>query len=103
MAKKTKKAKKTRKVKSAGRFGARYGRRTRKTITKIEAKQKAKHACPFCGKKKVVRISAGKWRCRSCKREIAGGAYTLETELGRIAKRIIKTSVPAPELKEEVA
>ena len=35
----------TKKVKSAGRFGARYGRRIRQKIIDIEKKQKTKQQC----------------------------------------------------------
>jgi len=101
MVKKTKGAKKTKKVKSSGRLGARYGRSIRQNIRDVEVKQKAKHPCPFCGKKRVVRRGTGKWECKSCGREIAGGAYTLETELGRVAKRIVRVGAASAKEKEE--
>ena len=35
----------TKKIGSAGRFGPRYGTRTRKIVTAIEKRQKKKQAC----------------------------------------------------------
>jgi large subunit ribosomal protein L37Ae len=66
---------KTKKIGIAGRYGVRYGKRIKEDVTKIEKKQKAKHVCPICKKKSVVRISAGIWKCRKCNSKFAGGAY----------------------------
>jgi large subunit ribosomal protein L37Ae len=48
---------KLKKVKSAGRFGARYGKRVRDRLVQIETKQRVKQKCPFCKKLGVKRIS----------------------------------------------
>jgi large subunit ribosomal protein L37Ae len=67
----------TKKVGSAGRFGARYGRKTRQRLTTIERKLKQWHKCPYCTKKRVKRISMGIWGCKSCLSKFTGRAYTL--------------------------
>ena len=69
----------TKKVKSAGRFGARYGRRVRTKITEIESKQRKKQECPFC-KGTAKRLSAGIWNCKKCNKKFAGHTYFLEKE-----------------------
>lgn len=43
----------------------------------MEITQHAKYTCTFCGKTTVRRHSTGIWNCKSCKRVIAGGAYTV--------------------------
>ncbi len=43
----------------------------------MEVSQHAKYTCTFCGKVTVRRQSTGIWNCRSCKRTMAGGAYTV--------------------------
>jgi len=63
------------KVGSAGRFGPRYGTRTRKIVTAIEAKQKKKQICPYCERPVLKRIAAGIWQCKKCNVKFAGGAY----------------------------
>ena len=49
----------TKKVRTAGRFGSRYGVGIRKRLLKVEDKQEKNYACPFCGFKKVKRKAAG--------------------------------------------
>ncbi len=62
--------------KSANRFGARYGRKTRKKFGQIEAKQHAKHKSPFCNKLSVKRLAMGIWYCKKTGIKFAGKAYT---------------------------
>jgi len=69
-------AKKTKKVKSAGRFGPRYGRTVRKRLIKVEEQQRKKQTCPYCAKKAVKRITVGIWHCTKCKKKFTGKAYT---------------------------
>ena len=70
----------TKKVKSAGRFGPRYGKSVRKKITEIESKQHKKQICPFCKKPKLKRLSKGIWKCKKCKKKFAGPTFTLNKE-----------------------
>ena len=65
----------TKKIGTAGRFGARYGRRLKKKVAEIEKKMKQWHKCPYCNKKKVKRDFSGVWQCRSCKATFTGKAY----------------------------
>ena len=68
---------KLKKVKSAGRFGARYGKRVRSKLIKVEEKQRVKQTCPFCEKKGVKRLSKGIWYCKKCGKKFASNTYHL--------------------------
>ena len=72
-------AKRTNKMGIMGNCGARYGANPRKRVKKLLQSQKAKHFCAFCGKFAFKRKAVGIWRCTSCDRTQAGGAYTLST------------------------
>lgn len=71
---------KLKKNKSAGRFGARYGKRARSAIIAVEQKQRKKQKCPFCGKEGVKRISKGIWKCKrkTCEKKFASDIYYLK-------------------------
>ena len=81
-------------VKSAKRFGARYGRRARHQTAKIEAEQKKKHKCPYCKAPAVKRISAGIWNCKKCKAKFTGKAYTVPKKI------IIKQDISREDIVE---
>jgi len=68
---------KLKKTKSAGRFGARYGKRARTKLVIVESKQRLKQACPFCKKLGVKRISKGIWKCPKCSKKFASDTYYL--------------------------
>jgi len=68
---------KTKLVKSAGRYGARYGQRIKRKIANIERNQRKKQICPFCGRT-VKRLSKGIWQCKRCKKKFAAHAYYIE-------------------------
>jgi large subunit ribosomal protein L37Ae len=70
-------AKRTKKVGIVGKYGVRYGASLRKLAKKAEVTQHAKYTCPFCGKDRVRRCATGIWKCKSCQKSIAGGAYIL--------------------------
>lgn len=55
----------------------RYGASLRKQVKKMEITQHARYVCTFCGKTTVKRHSVGIWQCRSCKKTVAGGAWTV--------------------------
>jgi len=69
---------KTKKAKSAGRFGARYGKRPRTYLIAVEEKQRKKQKCPFCTKLGVRRLSKGIWHCKKCGKKFAHDTYHLQ-------------------------
>jgi len=69
---------KSKKTKSAGRFGARYGKKVRDRLVKVEEKQRKKQKCPFCNKLGVKRLSKGIWNCKKCNKKFASDTYYLE-------------------------
>lgn len=71
--------KRTKKVGITGKYGTRYGSTLRKLVRKIEVSQHSTYRCVFCGKDSIKRSCVGIWECRSCRKVIAGGAYTLST------------------------
>ena len=71
-------ATKSKKSKSAGRFGARYGKSVRAKLVKVETKQKVKQKCPFCEKLGVKRLSKGIWKCSKCNKKFASNTYYLD-------------------------
>lgn len=70
---------KLKKTKSAGKFGARYGKRVRQRLIKVEEKQRLKQKCPFCGGI-AKRSSKGIWLCsrKKCNKKFASDTYYLE-------------------------
>lgn len=87
----------TLKVKSAGKFGSRYGVRVRRNFLAVEAKQNQESNCPRCGSIRVSRLNRGVFYCGKCENEFVGGAFVPETLTGGIVKRMIqqKTFLPA--------
>ena len=71
-------ATKLKKTKSAGRFGARYGRSIKSKLVKVEEKQRKKQKCPYCQKLGVKRLSSGIWKCPKCNKKFASDTYYLE-------------------------
>ncbi len=72
---------KTKKSKSAGRFGARYGRLTRARLVNVEQKQNKKQICPFCKKPGAKRLSKGLWHCKKCNKKFASDVFHLGDKL----------------------
>ena len=66
---------KTKKVKSAGRFGARYGKKVRKIVAEIEKLQRKRHICPKCKMEYAKRVSTGIYYCKKCGTKFASKAY----------------------------
>ena len=69
---------KNKKSMSAGRFGARYGKKIRDKLVKVEIKQRVKQKCPFCEKIGVKRLSNGIWECPRCEKKFASNTYHLD-------------------------
>lgn len=84
---------KGRKSRSAGRFGPRYGRKSRKLVGDVEEKTRALYDCPQCGRTKIFRESTAIWRCRKCGYTFAGGSFAPETSLGRSVLRSLKRTL----------
>jgi large subunit ribosomal protein L37Ae len=63
----------TKKVGSTGRYGARYGTKTKKVVRDVEAKKTK--LCPYCERPALKKLAAGIWYCRKCKTKFAGAAY----------------------------
>ncbi|CAG9466878.1 unnamed protein product [Pedinophyceae sp. YPF-701] len=72
-------AKRTRKVGIVGKYGTRYGASLRKVIKKMEVSQHSKYTCDSCGKTAVKRQAVGIWKCKGCRKTVAGGAYVMRT------------------------
>lgn len=85
----------TKKVGTTGRFGARYGTKTRMKVANIELTSRAKHQCPSCMKDSLKRQSKGIWQCLSCNIKIAGGAYTPNSPATKTLKQLSKAE-PTP-------
>ena len=83
-------ARRTKKVGSSGRFGARYGTRTKKVVREIEKLQKKKHMCPKCERYALKREAAGIWVCKKCGMKMAGGAYLPRSAAEKILKQILE-------------
>lgn len=81
--------KRRRTVGSAGRFGARYGRVTRRRIAEIEA---ATEAASVDGDS-VTRIGTGIWKNEETGEVFTGGAYRPETPAGRSVARSIRAAL----------
>jgi large subunit ribosomal protein L37Ae len=62
-------------VGTVGRFGPRYGKRIRLTVSEIEKVQRQRHVCPRCDMPYVKRVAAGIWKCKKCGLKFAGLAY----------------------------
>jgi large subunit ribosomal protein L37Ae len=81
------------KLGSVKRFGARYGRKPKKKLAKIEQELRKKHKCPYCNKPQVKRLAVGIWQCKKCKAKFTGKAYSI--------KKKIVTEEPIMEKAEE--
>ena len=77
------------KVGITGKFGTRYGAKLRKQVKAIDILQRTKYICTFCGKNSIRRFAVGIWRCRACRRNIAGGAWEFSTIAAQTAKTTI--------------
>jgi large subunit ribosomal protein L37Ae len=95
--------KRTKKVGCTGRYGTRYGASLRKQVKKSEVTQHAKYTCAvsscqkreipnaqFCGKDSVKREATGIWKCRGCKKVVAGGAWTFSTPSATTVRSTIR-------------
>ena len=99
----------TKKVGITGKYATRYGQKLRKQVKAIEILQRVKSICPFCGKKSIRREATGIWKCRGCRRAIAGGAWefvttaatTAKTTINRLKKNLESRKKPEAEREED--
>ncbi|KAF9244672.1 ribosomal protein L37ae, partial [Melanogaster broomeanus] len=86
--------KRTRKVGVTGKYGTRYGASLRKQVKKMEITQHARYTCTFCGKASLYTLQPGRpvgiWSCRSCKKTIAGGAWTVSTTAAATVRSTVR-------------
>lgn len=90
----------TTKVGITGKYGTRYGQKLRKQVKAIEILQRKKTTCPFCGKTSIKRDAVGIWKCRACRRSIAGGAWEFSTTAAQTAKTTINRLKKNIEIKK---
>ncbi len=93
---------KTKKLGVSAKFGARYGKKVRDTYSSVMKKQKNMYVCPRCGKRKVKRVGYAIFECQACGYRFTGGAYTPNTELGKVANRIIGSNITGKEAEAEI-
>jgi large subunit ribosomal protein L37Ae len=86
---------KGRKTRSAGRFGVRYGMKSRKLVANIEARMRQGYKCPKCGVIAIHRTDSGIWNCRKCDHTFSGGTYVPYTSVGLVSVRSVKKAVAA--------
>jgi large subunit ribosomal protein L37Ae len=81
----------TKKAGAAGKFGPRYGTKSRKLVADIERKLKQQYKCPSCGAMKVQRVSTAIWQCGRCGVKIAGAAYVPSMPIAKpLEKKIME-------------
>ena len=90
----------TSKVGITGKYGTRYGSKLRKQVKAIEILERQKNICPFCGKTTIKRKAAGIWKCRACRRTIAGGCWEFVTTAATTAKTTINRLKKNLEMKK---
>ena len=64
-------------LKSAKRFGTRYGASNKLRLSIIEEEQRKFQPCPCCGKIKAAWVAFGIWHCRKCDTKFTAKAYSV--------------------------
>ena len=78
---------------SVKRFGARYGRKVKDKIAKIDSLKKTEYKCPYCHKRASKRLSSGIWECKKCGSKFTGRAYNVEE---KTQKRLQEEAIAVP-------
>ncbi len=68
----------------------RYGASIRKRYAAVKAEKRSLYKCEMCGRDSVKRLGSSIWKCRHCGATYAGGAYTMTTAAGEVARRLIE-------------
>ncbi|MEK6848997.1 MAG: 50S ribosomal protein L37ae [Nanoarchaeota archaeon] len=63
-------------LKSAKRFGVRYGPTNKLKLSIIETEQRKFQPCPVCGKARAAWQSVGIFKCGKCKAKFTARAYS---------------------------
>jgi large subunit ribosomal protein L37Ae len=71
----------------------RYGASIRKKVRAIKATKSAHYKCEMCGRESVSRKNTSIWECTHCGAIYAGGAYSMTTAAGEVAKRLVEDFV----------
>lgn len=66
---------KSQELKSAKRFGTRYGRAVKLKVANIETLQKQSYKCPSCNKNKAKKTALGIFVCKACGTKFSDKAY----------------------------
>ena len=64
-------------LKSAKRFGTRYGASNKLRLSILEEEQRKFQPCPNCGKVKAAWKAVGIWHCRKCDTKFTAKAYSV--------------------------
>ncbi len=65
-------------LKSAKRFGTRYGKSVKEKVAKVESIQRSNQKCPTCLKNKAKQMVAGIFSCSGCGAKFSGKAYSVK-------------------------
>ncbi len=71
-------------------FSIRYGASIRKRYKAVRADKSAHYKCEMCGRLSVKRTGTSIWKCKHCNTIYAGGAYTMTTAAGEVARRLVQ-------------
>ena len=87
---------------SAARYGPRYSTPLKTVVRDIEKVERTAQVCPQCGREALKRRGNAKWTCTKCGYQMAGGAYTPQTSLGRAVDVVVKKGGSKKEMLEEI-
>jgi large subunit ribosomal protein L37Ae len=90
-------------LKSAKRFGTRYGPTNKIKLAVIEEEQRKFHTCPSCGKVKVGWLSFGIFECRKCGHKFTGKAYSVTKSLTFSKKQAAERTPAEIEASQKIA
>ncbi len=66
-------------LKSAKRFGVRYGPSNKLKLAVIEEEQRKFQLCPVCGKTKAAWTSVGIFECKKCNAKFTSKAFSVRS------------------------
>lgn len=86
-------------LRSAKRFGVRYGKRNKEKLAILEREHRGRRKCPYCNYLKLKRTSKGLWHCEKCNVKFASKAYTIASPKRRAPEA---PKEPVEEMEEPV-